>query len=271
VDYHQCDVCGSLQTDPPHWLEEAYAATGTGLDVGACQRCFDLTLDVSAMLPVLDFSRDRRCLDYGAGTGLFARFMRDRGYPFFAWDRYREPHYMDRFVGSLHPGPWSLITAFEVFEHLPNPGEELTELFRSAGDVLLCSTEFWKGQGLDWWYLVPDSGQHVFFYSEASFHLLAREHGFSFIDGGRLKLFLRNDYLKCSGLSARRIAAVVQDKEAFSRLRTRLLLDHQHDPYRWIQKDFSALTHGEECGEPTPAPPGRSVWQEIWRRVLLSV
>ena len=105
VAYFECDSCGSLQTEPPYWLDEAYAINGTGADSGACQRSVDTALAMSTILEVLEFPRDGKCLDYGAGVGLYSRMMRDRGWLYFAYDRYSTPFYMDKFTADIQGLP----------------------------------------------------------------------------------------------------------------------------------------------------------------------
>ena len=91
VAYFECERCGSLQTEAPYWLDEAYSAAGTGLDTGACQRSLQYALIMSAALELVGFRRDCECLDYGAGLGLYARMMRDRGWNYLAYDKYVFP------------------------------------------------------------------------------------------------------------------------------------------------------------------------------------
>src|SRR5262249_51230365 len=157
-----CTACGSLQTEPPYWLAEAYRTQGTDMDTGAAQRSLELAMRTTGLLGLLSWQRDRVALDYGAGMGLFARLMRDRGFNFFAYDRYLSPFYMDQFraddPATLKP---DLITAHEVVEHLADPAAELPAIFGRGADLVLVTTELFNDQGPDWRYLAPENGQHV--------------------------------------------------------------------------------------------------------------
>lgn len=276
VAYYECASCGSLETENPYWLDEAYRVEGLGLDVGACQRCLDLSLEVTACLTVLGVGAEAACLDYGAGLGLFARLMRDRGWNFFAYDKYVTPFFMDRFRGSLAEKKWTVLTAFEVFEHLVSPAEEIAGLLRADADLFFCTTQTWRGQGLDWWYIVPGGGQHVFFYSEKALHALAEKHGYVLMQLAGVKLFVHQRLAgkgrALSGveklgyaLRKRRIAGgeglpadaasrmhLLQDRKTMRKLALALFEKHQRDGTRHIQDDFAALQRAVAIGAKLP-------------------
>ena len=77
---------------------------------------------------------------------------------------------------------YDLITAFEVFEHLPQPAETLATLFQARPRFIIASTEVYSGQDASWWYLAPRHGQHVFFYSRHALRLLASRHRYSYYE-----------------------------------------------------------------------------------------
>lgn len=266
VAYYECGECKSLQTEEPYWLEEAYRVKGVGLDVGACQRCLGLSIDVSACLTVLGFDRERACLDYGSGLGLFSRLMRDRGFNFRAYDKFIMPFFMDRYVGELSAGKWAALTAFEVLEHMVTPERECAELFQADPDVIFFTTQIWKGQGLDWWFIVPLGGQHIFFFSDKALQMLAAKHDFTLIDLRSVKVFLNNRIAK----TAREFSTVekmgyaldkprwqkgknlpeditsqlhlLKDRKAMRRLALHLFAQHQKDAFRFSDEDFRKLT-----------------------------
>ena len=273
VAYYECGGCGSLQTEEPYWLEEAYRVDGLGLDVGACQRCLDLSIEVSACLTVLGYDKESACLDYGSGLGLFSRLMRDRGFNFRAYDKFIKPFFMDRFLGELKDGKWTALTAFEVFEHMVTPERDCAELFQADPDAIFFTTQIWKGQGLDWWYIVPLGGQHVFFYSEKGLQLLADKHGYTLIDLRGVKLFLNNRIAKDArefstvekmgylldkprwqkgknlpeNLSAR--LHLLKDRKAMKKLGLQLFQQHEKNSFRWVEEDFKRLTGEPETKE----------------------
>jgi hypothetical protein len=265
IAYYECGECQSLQTEQPYWLEEAYHVEGLGLDVGACQRCLNLSIEVSACLNVLGFHKDLPCLDYGSGLGLFSRLMRDRGYNFHAYDKYIKPFFMDRFEGSLIDRKWSVLTVFEVFEHMVTPDLNCAELFKADPDIIFFTTQLWQNQGLDWWYFVPEGGQHVFFFSDKGLQFLTDKYGFTLIDLKSVKIFLNNKMVKeYHALSMLQKVGylfnkpwmargkklpfdipsrlhLIKDRKTMKRLARHLFLKHQNNSGRWIEQDFNHL------------------------------
>ena len=187
VSYFRCTGCECLQTEQPYWLTEAYAGIDSNRDTGAVKRClynFALTLAVSRVLNV------PRILDYGGGHGLLCRLLRDNNKDAYWFDRYCSPGYATGFTSSPADS-FDLVTAFEVFEHLQNPGLDLDEIFSPRPRAVLVTTELYRGQGPDWWYLAPIEGQHVFFYSLAGVQRIAQRYDYNVLIGRGFFLFFR--------------------------------------------------------------------------------
>src|SRR5215469_14251795 len=112
VSYHTCSACGSLQTEPPHWLAEAYSDPTARIDPGSARRTLDcfVLVDVVARL-----FKCRTLLDFGGNTGFLCRLLRDRGYSAYSFDRHVTPTYVPQFVGSP-ADRYDLLSAFEVIE-----------------------------------------------------------------------------------------------------------------------------------------------------------
>src|SRR3990172_10078270 len=178
VRYYLCAQCGSLQTERPYWLKEIYADPRPITDVGIVQRCSLLAMQAHALLDIFSVPQAAVCIDWGGGNGLFTRMMRDRGYNFYCHEPYTDNFYVP-FHGSdaLDQLHGAVVTAFEVFEHLPDPERDLHEVFAVDPDLLIATTEPYCGQGDDWWYLAEETGQHVFFYSLAALSAIAQQHG----------------------------------------------------------------------------------------------
>ena len=188
VHYGECAACGSLQTQPPHWLDEAYAEGNLSrLDTGAAQRNLDNLGAVLALARVLGL---RQVVDHGGGDGLLVRLLRDRALQAQVFDRHAQPRYA---VGFDRPGEAApeLVLAFEVLEHFAQPAQDLGALFDSRPLALLVSTDTWDNQGPEWWYLAPDTGQHVFFYSRRALGQIASRHGYQLLRAGGYWLFMR--------------------------------------------------------------------------------
>jgi len=171
-------------------LGEAYAESNLSpLDTGAAQRNLN---NLGAVLAIARWLGLRRVLDFGGGDGLLVRMLRDRELEARVMDRHAQPTYALGF-GQPSPERPDLVTAFEVLEHFVNPREELGALFDPQPPALLISTDAWNGQGLDWPYLAPETGQHVFFYSKRALADLSAREGYRLIRAGGYWLFLRRN------------------------------------------------------------------------------
>jgi hypothetical protein len=189
VDYFQCESCSSLQTETPHWLERAYSEGNlSALDTGAAQRNLD---NLAVGLALARWLGLRNVIDLGAGDGLLCRMLRDREINCFARDKHAAPGYAKGFVDPDFDAP-DLVLAFEVLEHFAHPAADLEELFGRRPAALLISTELYENQPGDWWYLAPESGQHVFFYSRKALDGVAHRYGYALIVRGGYLLFLRS-------------------------------------------------------------------------------
>lgn len=187
IDYRACDSCGSLQTEPPYWLAEAYGSNLADLDTGAAQRCF---VNLGASHAVARLFGLTTVIDVGGGDGLHCRLLRDHGLDAVVRDAHARPTYAQGF-DKAHFGVPDLVTCFEVMEHFANPAADLEQVFGLGAAAVLASTERWRGQGPDWWYLAPASGQHVFFYSDAAIAGIAARFGYELVGRGGYLLFVR--------------------------------------------------------------------------------
>jgi hypothetical protein len=187
VKYFECVQCGCLQTEAPDWLELAYAENLAAADTGAGQRTLRnlvLTYFVSKILHV------ENILDVGGGDGLLCRFLRDYGLNCFVNDKYSKPIYAQDFTEPNFKCP-SLLLAFEVVEHFSEPYLELTKIFEKDSDFYLFSTGIYNKQNKDWWYLTPQTGQHVFFYSYRGLDWIASKFIYKSIKVGNLVFFYK--------------------------------------------------------------------------------
>ena len=119
-------------------------------------------------------------LDYGGGAGLLSQLLRDEQWKSVSYD----PFYnKDTRVEDL--GEFDLITAYEVFEHVPNVDKlmaDLSSLLKNDGIILfstlLSDGQIEKNKRIQWWYAAPRNG-HISLFSKASLSILANRSGFS--------------------------------------------------------------------------------------------
>lgn len=226
VQFHRCADCHSLQSDHPFWLSETYADLRPVRDTGMAHRTMNCARWTSLLAPILGIDKDDACLDWGGGNGLFCRLMRDRGHNFLNYDKYTEPYYCIGFTadGTVQNSA-TMITAFEVFEHLPNPSVDLAELFSIDADAIFFSTILHRGQGEDWFYLAHEFGAHVFFYSSEGLRQIGARYGYHFVEGIELHLFVKQQprRLKASWMSRRLIKHLLG--RGYSRRLTPIIYD----------------------------------------------
>lgn len=195
INYYQCRACRFIQTESPYWLSEAYASAITSLDIGLVGRNINVSRQVASLI-LSHFNKEGAFLDYGGGYGMLVRIMRDYGFDYYRFDTYCENIFAKHF--DLQDSParkFQLLTAFELFEHLDNPVEELGKMLQLS-DSIFFSTELIPGRELesahDWWYFAPETGQHIAMYSEDSLRRLARKFNCNFYtDGHTLHLITR--------------------------------------------------------------------------------
>jgi Methyltransferase domain len=184
VKYFECDLCGSLQTEFPYWLDEAYSDARRFTDTYGGVRAVRNQVYVHYLYRILGLSSAEKVVDYGGGDGLTARVLRDIGLDAYSYDRYARNLYAIGFDGNLQAG-LAMITSFEVWEHLAHPARELGELFAHKPKSVVISTGIYRRQGEKWPYLGAYSGRHVFFYSPSGINWIAETYRYDYvIEGG---------------------------------------------------------------------------------------
>jgi hypothetical protein len=129
----------------------------------------------SALIPILCDGK-LSFVDYGGGNGMFVRMMRDRGFDFYWLDKYAINQFAQGF-DAIQDTKFSVLTAFEVFEHLPQPLEAVEEMFHYS-DSLIFSTRLMPHRNTlpdEWWYFTLDTGQHLSLYSRESLEIIANK------------------------------------------------------------------------------------------------
>lgn len=189
VSYCKCAHCHSLQTEEPYWLDEAYKVNSlSSTDTGAAQRNLH---NLAACYTISKLLNARNVIDVGGGDGLLCRLLRDYGINCYVKDKYSAPTYGQGFTEENFKTP-DLITGFEVLEHYPSPAADLAALFGYQPRALLLSTAVYTNEEHDWWYLAPESGQHVFFYSKRALSMIAAKYQYELVLSGGFVLFVKH-------------------------------------------------------------------------------
>ncbi len=120
-------------------------------------------------------------LDYGGGAGLLAKLLRESD-----WNSTSYDPFADKNISAEQLGKFDLITAYEVFEHVPNVPELMSNLraLLAQDGLILFSTllsdgNIHPGKRLNWWYASPRNG-HISLFSRDSLSILAQKNGFNF-------------------------------------------------------------------------------------------
>ncbi|MFA5040160.1 MAG: class I SAM-dependent methyltransferase [Bdellovibrionales bacterium] len=130
-------------------------------------------------------------LDYGGGEGFLVKLLRASGWNSTSYDPFVNK---DTKVADL--GTFDLITAFEVFEHVPDVNALMSDLSRLLApngivffSTLLSDQYVHERERLTWWYASPRNG-HISLFSKASLKLLANNHGLNYGNASNVFHFL---------------------------------------------------------------------------------
>jgi len=179
VEYFRCDNCEYLFTENPYWLDEAYERTINISDTGIILRNQHFTKLLSPVIYLL-FDKEKKYVDYAGGYGLFTRMMRDVGFNFYWHDPYCENLFSAGFeINIKNENHFELISAFEVFEHLIDPVDEIKKMLQLSNTIIFSTEILPKSvpKPDDWWYYAFEHGQHISFYSLQTLNFLAKKFG----------------------------------------------------------------------------------------------
>jgi hypothetical protein len=176
ISYFTCPTCGCIFTEEPYWLDEAYQESISSLDTGIMVR----------------------------NITICEHLLRDKGVNAFWSDKFCENLIAKGFEYN-GKDPVDVMLAFEVLEHLPNPLETIQEIM-SKTNCFIFSTELLEktnySSNKDWWYFMPDAGQHVFFSSKTSMLKIAEKLKCSYLYYNGLHILYKPEYISIKRPSA---------------------------------------------------------------------
>lgn len=237
IAYYKCTSCHFIQTEEPYWLEKAYSNVIAKTDIGLISRNIIFSNLTESILNHF-FSDTKKALDYGAGFGMFVRIMRDKGYNFLWHDDYCENLFAETFEGSLNE-KYDVLTAYEVFEHLPNPIENFEKLL-SLSDTIIFSTVL-NDDVIDfetWWYRAEASGQHISFHSTKSLQYMAKKYQLNYYsaNGKTLHVFTK------SKINEEHFNLIFNTNDTrLNRLKRRLIIKSVQKKESLLQSDFEKI------------------------------
>ena len=195
----ECQSCGFQSfPDAQEWLEEAYSSPIASTDTGIVARCLNLHKIISSFLS-LNYKHGF-VLDWGSGSGLLVRLLRDSGHDCFGFEPYTTPVLAAGYTfkddqAAVQKAPFRAIIAAEVLEHLIDPREFMSSVLAMT-DTLIFTTELLNSNkvGKDWWYYSVETGQHIGFYTKNSLEQLACDYDCSYFTcrNQAIHIFTRN-------------------------------------------------------------------------------
>ena len=194
ICYYQCTYCSFVQTETPYWLDEAYANVINNSDIGLVSRNLKLANLTYSVINSF-FDSGGKFVDYGGGYGMFVRLMRDKGINFFRYDPLCENLFAKSFdVDSINTDHFELATAFEVFEHLTDPMDEIQSILLFSPSIFFSTILLPPNQPkpAEWWYYGLEHGQHVSIYSRKSLDIISEIFGLQLYTNGRSYHLLTN-------------------------------------------------------------------------------
>lgn len=193
AEYRQCTKCRFVYIVDPFWLEESFASELNDLDIGSVDRCLILADFVEVLIRFQKWSK-LRFLDWGGGYGLLARIMRDRGLDFGSHDMYTRPLFVEQSEIS-ESDTFELVTMSEVALHLTDPVPVFKKIMESTNTLVFTAVIAPIMIPNDWWYLMPDTGQHVAIYHKETLEALANQLEVRITSDGRFFHVLHRERL----------------------------------------------------------------------------
>lgn len=194
IYYHRCPGCGfTLAPEFSQWSDQDFERHIYNADYVEIDPDYVSARPLANAGLLNDMLGDSRALirhlDYGGGSGGLAATLRQQGWQSSSYDPFPRNQ---QALAEL--GKFDLISAFEVFEHVPDVNQLMRNLSALMDEqcMVVFSTVLSDGyirpnQRLTWWYASPRNG-HISLFSKQSLVLLAKRHQLQFgsFDGGSL-------------------------------------------------------------------------------------
>lgn len=201
-------------------MNDAYQDPIAITDTGLLARNIAISQALSSLLVELRLHR-QTILDAAGGYGVLTRLMRDIGHQCFWSDPYAPNIFAKGFEVDKAIGSIGVVTIFEVLEHLPNPIKFLSALVDThQPKLIIATTELYEGNepSPQWWYLAPETGQHISFYTRETLRFLASEVGLSYSHCRGFHVFVSPECPEAERIAQARDAGPSLYQKAFSRV-----------------------------------------------------
>jgi hypothetical protein len=165
-NYRVCKSCKFIFAENPNWLEGSFTDVLNSLDIGSLDRCTIVADFVEVLLKSLGVDKPK-VLDWGGGYGLLTRLLRDRGVDCAHYDPFIEPLFAKN-IDISAGDQFDLVIMSEVMLHMTDPLDTLSELLKISKRVMFTAVIAPSDVTPEWWYFMPDTGQHITIFSEPS-------------------------------------------------------------------------------------------------------
>lgn len=166
---------------------------------GFVNRCYHIVRNImlrrkAALVNSLVYGDKNRLLDYGAGTGYFARAMQARGWDVTAIEKSEQArnYSKENFDFEMFPvevleqcetGCFDVVTMWHVMEHIQNLNEFWEELYRILDDegiavIALPNSASYDAQAYRENWAAYDVPRHLWHFSPSTVMKFGRKHGF---------------------------------------------------------------------------------------------
>jgi SAM-dependent methyltransferase len=179
IAYHLCSYCRFCFAPEMHaWAPAEFARLVYNADYVKADPDYTGVRPIS-LAGMVDrtfgpFKAGLRHLDYGSGSGILSQQLVEAG-----WNSQTYDPFVHTDVDPASLGQFDFITAFEVFEHVPDVNRLYDTLLSllAPGGVIMYSTmlsddAIAAGRPLDWWYASPRNGHISLFSSQTVAQLL---------------------------------------------------------------------------------------------------
>jgi hypothetical protein len=248
IVYYECMHCQSLQTEEPFWLNEAYGEDAEKYDTGKASRTLENFFNLPSLFNLLKIDTEEPSVDWGGGGGLLTRLLRDVGYNFYSYDLHLKSEFAQGFQWKKQISKVQVVTAFEVVEHFFDPTIEWKKIFELNPDFVICSTEIYRKQREEWFYLSPLNGQHIFFYSEIALAIIAQSFTYTVYNIGCYLIFCKIP------LSSPQLDSISSWSNQRKDSQQRSFTNWWSQPFRFATQDYELLASHHAVGQELIVP-----------------
>lgn len=174
VKLYSCNNCNYCFTEKPYWLEKSYSSVINSTDIGLLARNIFNSKLVSLIIKHLNL-KNQIIIDIAGGYGVLVRLLRDKGINAYWIDKYCENLFASSFEHKFGQ-KYALATGFEFLEHLEDPMDHLSDIYKNFTENFIFSTLIMPfPTPKNWWYYGEEHGQHISFYRVETLKFIANK------------------------------------------------------------------------------------------------